>query len=241
MKSLMLLNPRRKKRRSKRKVSARRTTRRRSTRKVTARRTRRTTRRTRRTSRRSSRAIRLKRGKSVTIMANPRRRRSRRSGGMRFGAGNILSQVKGVFSKENLTVAGGGVAATVLTNFILSRTKADGTSLLPMPATNVAAAKIAYAIGIPVVGAVLTRKFNPSLARGMVFGGLINGIVEAIKGYAPVETKKALGFAEYLEYTPMSALNGTPGYSAINQFSNVRPMNSAFANSSAFPADAWGR
>jgi hypothetical protein len=237
MKSLMLLNPRRKKRRSKRKVSARRTTRRRrSTRKVTARRTRRTT---RRTSRRSSRAIRLKRGKSVTIMANPRRR-SRR-GGMRLGAGNIMSQVRNVFSRENLTVAGGGVAATVLTNFILSRTKADGTSLLPMPATNVAAAKIAYAIGIPVVGAVLTRKFNPSLARGMVFGGLINGIVEAIKGYAPAETKKALGFAEYLEYTPMSALNGTPGYSAINQFSNVRPMNSAFANSSAFPADAWGR
>jgi hypothetical protein len=241
MKSLMLLNPRKKKRRSKRKVSARRTTRRRSTRKVTARRTRRTTRRTRRTSRRASRTVSLKRGKSVTIMANPRRRRSRRSGGMRFGAGNILSQVKGVFSRENLTVAGGGVAATVLTNFILSRTKADGTSLLPMPATNVAAAKIAYAIGIPVVGAVLTRKFNPSLARGMVFGGLINGIVEAIKGYAPAETKKALGFAEYLEYTPMSALNGTPGYSAINQFSNVRPMNSAFANSSAFPADAWGR
>jgi hypothetical protein len=237
MKSLMLLNPRRKKRRSKRKVSARRTTRRRrSTRKVTARRTRRTT---RRTSRRSSRAIRLKRGKSVTIMANPRRR-SRR-GGMRLGAGNIMSQVRNVFSRENLTVAGGGVAATVLTNFILSRTKADGTSLLPMPATNVAAAKIAYAIGIPVVGAVLTRRFNPSLARGMVFGGLINGIVEAIKGYAPAETKRALGFAEYLDYTPMSALNGTPGYSAINQFSNVRPMNSAFANSSAFPADAWGR
>jgi hypothetical protein len=160
---------------------------------------------------------------------------------MRFGAGNIMSQVKNVFSKDNLTVAAGGVGATVLTNFILSRTKADGTSLLPMPVTNTAAAKIAYAVGIPVVGAILTRKFNPSLARGMVFGGLINGIVEAIKAYAPAETKKALGFAEYLEYTPMSALNGTPGYSAINQFSNVRPMNSAFANSSAFPADAWGR
>jgi hypothetical protein len=238
----MLLNPRKKKRRTKRKVSARRTTRRRrSTRKVAARRTTRRTRRsTRRTSRRSSRAIRLKRGKSVTIMANPRRR-SRRSSGGRMGYGNILSQVKGVFSKENLTVAGGGVAATVLTNFILSRTKADGSSLLPMPATNVAAAKIAYAVGIPVVGAILTRKFNPSLARGMVFGGLINGIVEAIKGYAPAETKKALGFAEYLEYTPMSAVGQTPGYSAINQFSTVRPMNSAFSNSSAFPADAWGR
>ena len=241
MKSLMLLNPRKKKRRSKRKVSARRTTRRRSTRRTTARRTtRRTARRTRRASRRSSRAIRLKRGKSVTIMANPRRR-SRRSSGGRMSYGNIMSQVKNVFSKENLTVAAGGVGATVLTNFILSRTKADGSSLLPMPASNVAAAKIAYAVGIPVVGAILTRKFNPSLARGMVFGGLINGIVEAIKGYAPAETKKALGFAEYLEYTPMSALNGTPGYSAINQFSTVRPMNSAFSNSSAFPADAWGR
>lgn len=241
MKSLMLLNPRRKKRRSKRKVSARRTTRRRSTRKVSARRTRRTTRRVARRSRRSTgRVIRVKRGRSVTVMANPRRR-SRRSGGMRLGAGNILSQVKGVFSKENLTVAAGGVGATVLTNFILSRTKADGTSLLPMPATNVAAAKIAYAVGIPVVGAILTRRFNPSLARGMVFGGLINGIVEAIKGYAPAETKKALGFAEYLDYTPMSAVGATPGYSAINQFSTVRPMNSAFSNSSAFPADAWGR
>ena len=239
MKSLMLLNPRKKKRRSKRKASARRTTRR-STRKVSARRTTRRTRRsTRRTSRRASRMVSLKRGKSVTIMANPRRR-SRRSSGSRMG-GNILSQVKGVFSKENLTVAAGGVGATVLTNFILSRTKADGSSLLPMPATNAAAAKIAYAVAIPVVGAILTRKMNPSLARGMVFGGLINGIVEAIKGYAPVETKKALGFAEYLEYTPMSALNGTPGYSAINQFSTVRPMNSAFSNSSAFPADAWGR
>lgn len=241
MKSLMLLNPRKKKRRSKRKVSARRTTRRRSTRRTTARRTtRRTARRTRRTSRRSSRAIRLKRGKSVTVMANPRRR-SRRSSGGRMSYGNVLSQVKGVFSKENLTVAAGGVGATVLTNFILSRTKADGSSLLPMPATNAAAAKIAYAVAIPVVGAILTRKMNPSLARGMVFGGLINGIVEAIKGYAPAETKKALGFAEYLEYTPMSAVGQTPGYSAINQFSTVRPMNSAFSNSSAFPADAWGR
>ena len=240
MKSLMLLNPRKKKRRTKRKVSARRTTRR-STRKVSARRTTRRTRRsTRRASRRSSRAIRLKRGKSVTVMANPRRR-SRRSSGGRMSYGNVLSQVKGVFSKENLTVAAGGVGATVLTNFILSRTKADGSSLLPMPATNAAAAKIAYAVAIPVVGAILTRKMNPSLARGMVFGGLINGIVEAIKGYAPAETKKALGFAEYLEYTPMSAVGQTPGYSAINQFSTVRPMNSAFSNTSAFPADAWGR
>lgn len=179
--------------------------------------------------------------KSALIVArNPRRRRSYRMNPL---GGNILSQVKGVFSKENLTVAGGGVAATILTNYLLSMTKTDKTSLLPLGSTpdTQKLARIGYAIGIPVLGAILTRKMNPSLAKGMVFGALINGIVEGIKGYAPEATKKALGFAEYLEYTPMSAVGQTPGYSAINQFSNVRPMNSAFSNSSAFPADAWGR
>lgn len=243
MKSLMLLNPRRKKRRSKRKVSARRTTRRRrTTRKVTARRmtARRTTRR-RRSSRRSfPRTVNLRRGRAVTIRANPRRR-SRR-GGLRLGAGSIMSQVKGVFSKENLTVAAGGVGAAMLTNKVLSLTKADGTTILPMGTDENTrkAARLAYLIGIPVAGAIVTRKFNPSLAKGMLIGGLINGMIEGLKTYAPAFAKQ-VGFAEYLEYTPMSALNGTPGYSAINQFSTVRPMNGAFSNSSAFPADAWGR
>jgi len=176
---------------------------------------------------------------AIIVARNPRRRSYR----MNPLGGNILNQVKGVFSKENLTIAGGGVAATILTNYLLSMTKADKTSLLPLGATadTQKLARIAYAVGIPVVGAILTRKMNPSLAKGMVFGALINGIVEGIKGYAPDATKKALGFAEYLDYTPMSAVGATPGYSAINQFSTVRPMNSAFSNSSAFPADAWGR
>jgi len=178
--------------------------------------------------------------KSALIVArNPRRRR--RSYRMNPLGGNILSQVKGVFSKENLTVAGGGVAATLLTNYLLKQTNKDGTSLLPMgTGESTKAIRLAYAVGIPVLGAILTRKMNPSLAKGMVFGALINGIVEGIKSYAP-DLAKTAGLAEYLDYTPMSSLNGTPGYSAINQFSTVRPMNSAFANSSAFPADAWGR
>jgi hypothetical protein len=177
---------------------------------------------------------------AIIVARNPRRRRSYRMNPL---GGNILSQVKGVFSKENLTIAGGGVAATILTNYLLSMKKEDKvTSVLPMGKTpeTQKMVRIAYAVGIPVLGAILTRKMNPSLAKGMVFGALINGVVEGIKGYAP-EFAKTAGLAEYLEYTPMSALNGTPGYSAINQFSNVRPMNSAFSNSSAFPADAWGR
>ena len=177
--------------------------------------------------------------KSALIVArNPRRRRSYR---MNPFGGHILSQVKGVFSKENLTVAGGGVAATLLTNYLLKQKKTDGTSLLPMgTGESQKAIRLAYAVGIPVLGAILTRKMNPSLAKGMVFGALINGIVEGIKSYAP-DLAKTAGLAEYLDYTPMSAIGMTPGYSAMNQFSNIRPMNSAFSNSSAFPADAWGR
>jgi len=173
---------------------------------------------------------------AIIVARNPRRRHSRRSYRMNPFGGNIMSQVKSVFSKENLTLAAGGVGATVLTNYILKMPN------LPMPASTDTQklAKLGYAVGIPVLGAMLTRKYSPALAKGMLFGGLVNGLTIAIKSYAP-QAATTLGFSEYLDNTPMSALNGTPGYSAINQFSTVRPMNSAFSNSSAFPADAWGR
>ena len=178
---------------------------------------------------------RMGRKKAIIVARNPRRR-SRRSYRMNPFGGNIMSQVKSVFSKENLTLAAGGVGATVLTNYILKMPN------LPMPASTETQklAKLGYAVGIPVLGAMLTRKYSPALAKGMLFGGLVNGLTIAIKSYAP-QAATTLGFSEYLDNTPMSALNATPGYSAINQFSTVRPMNSAFSNSSAFPADAWGR
>ena len=180
--------------------------------------------------------------KSAIIVARNPRRRSRRSYRMNPLGGNIMSQVKGVFSRENLTIAGGGVAAAILTNKLLMLKKADQTPVLPMgtDANTQKMARLAYAIGIPVAGAIVTRKFNPALAKGMLLGGLINGLIEGIKSYAP-DFAKTAGLAEYLDYTPMSAVGATPGYSAINQFSTVRPMNGAFSNSSAFPADAWGR
>ena len=179
---------------------------------------------------------RMGRKKAIIVARNPRRRHSRRSYRMNPLGGNIMSQVKSVFSKENLTLAAGGVGATVLTNYILKMPN------LPMPTSTETQklAKLGYAVGIPVLGAMLTRKYSPALAKGMLFGGLVNGLTIAIKSYAP-QAATTLGFSEYLDNTPMSALNATPGYSAINQFSTVRPMNSAFSNSSAFPADAWGR
>jgi len=176
---------------------------------------------------------------ALIVARNPRRRSYRMNP---FG-GNIMSQIKGVFSRENLTLAGGGLASYLLTRYLLGMKK--GTTAEPLLPQGTGETqkivRVAYAVGIPLVGSILTRRFSPGLARGMFLGGLINGAQQLFTEYAPPDFKKTFGVSEYLDYTPMSALNGTPGYSAINQFSNIRPMNSAFANSSAFPADAWGR
>ena len=175
---------------------------------------------------------------AIIVARNPRRRSYR----MNPLGGNILGQVKSVFSRENLTIASGGLAAFLLTKYLQNMEK-DGKPTLPMPATAESAklARIGYAAGIPILGAMVTRRFSPGLAKGMFYAGLINGAIEAFTQYGGSDTKKMFGLSEYLEYTPTSALNATPGYSAINQFSTVRPVNGALSNSSAFPADAWGR
>lgn len=251
MKSLMLLNAR-KRRKSRKSSSRRRRTFRRSRRALTgaaawmsAAGSRRSVRRRRSRARRVTVKVRRlgkgsRRSAVVYVRANPRRRSYRRNP---FGGGNLLGQVKGIFSKENLTTAAGGVAATVLTNYLLNMKKADGSSTLPVPADGDTAkmVRLAYAVGIPALGAILAKKASPSLAKGMLIGGLINGITEGIRSYAPDDLKKTLGFSEYLDYTPTSAVGQLPpSYMAASRFASTRPMNAALGNSSAFPADAWG-
>lgn len=261
MKSLMLLNARkrRKSRKSRKATSARRVTRRRRS-------TRRSTRRTssaaaawmsaagsKRSTRRRSRARRVtvkvrrlgkgsRRSAVVYVRANPRRRSYRRNP---FGGGNLLAQAKSIVSKENLTTAAGGIAATVLTNYLLNMKKADNTSVLPLPsdAKTASLVKIGYAVAIPAVGAFVAKKTSPSLAKGMIIGGLINGLLAGLREFAPPTLKATLGLGEYLQYTPTSAVGKLPpSYMAASRFSsaNLRPVNGALQNSSAFPSDAWG-
>jgi len=254
MKSLMLLNPRRRKRKS-----SRRRTRRNPL--VATRRGSKTTYRhvasatKRRSSRRRARRVivkvrHLRGSKSSAVIyarANPRRRRSHRRGGFRMnpfggGSGGIAQQLKSSFSKENLTIAAGAVGGTVLTNYLLNMKKSDNTSMLPIPtdANTAKAVKVAYAVGIPLLGAMLTRKASPNLAKGMLLSGLISGITTGIKQYAPAQAA-TLGLNEYLDYTPTSAVGQLPpGYMAASRFASVSPMNGALDNSSAFPSNAWG-
>lgn len=241
MKSLMLLNARkRSKSRKSRKASKRRSTRpikaaapwmaaagsKRSVRRRRAR-ARRVTVKVRRLGKGSRRSA------VVYVRANPRRRSYRRNP---FRGGNLLGQVKDVFSKDNLTTAAGGVASTILTRFVMSKVT------LPVPADENAAkaVRLAYAVGIPAVGAIVTKRFSPSLAKGMLIGGLISGITQALKEFAP-EQAATLGLGEYLQYAPTSSVGQLPpSYMAASRFASVRPTNGALQNSSAFPTDAWG-
>lgn len=155
--------------------------------------------------------------------------------------GGIGAQVRGLFSRQNLTVAAGGVAATVVTQYALNLRR-DGKPLLPMPAdpAMAKAASVAYAIGIPFVGALLTRRVSPDASKGMMFGGLINGLLTAWKAYGGTTYAQVTGTGEYLDYTPTSAVGALPpSYMAASRFATVRPMNGALDNSSAFPRDAW--
>lgn len=178
---------------------------------------------------------------ALIVARNPRRRSRSRRNPMIPSLGGITAQVKGLFSKENLTVAAGGVAATVVTQYALSLKK-DGKSLLPFPTdpNMVKAATVAYAIGIPFVGALVTRRFSPGAAKGMLFGGLINGLLTAFRVYVPDVYGKVTGTGEYLDYMPTSAVGQLPpSYMAASRFSGTSPFNGSLDNSSAFPSDAW--
>lgn len=184
--------------------------------------------------------------KSALIVArNPRRRRRSRMNPFIPSVSGITSSIKGLFSKENLTVAGGGVLSTVVTQYALNLKDSAGKSILPMPAdANMAkVASVAYAVGIPFTAALLTRKFSPSAAKGMLLGGLINGIMTAWRAWDPASLAVATGTrttSEYLSHTPLSAVGANPpGYMAATQFASTRPVNGALSNSSAF-GEAWG-
>lgn len=183
--------------------------------------------RRRRTSKRSTRRVSVAGGRQVMLtVRNPRRRRSGGGGGRgMLGLGNIQGQIKSLFSKDNLTVAAGGLAATVVTQYVLNYKKKDGTSVLPLPAGPDArkAATVAYAIGIPFVGALVTRRFSPGLSRGMLLGGLINGLTAAFQQYFPTQYASATGIAStklYLDSASTASL-GSAGYMPTNRTSGL--------------------
>jgi len=164
--------------------------------------------RSRRSRRRSYRRFRMNpvRTKTITryrVRSNPRRRRR---GGRRSASIGGLN-IRSILSRNNLTIAGGAVAASSLTDYVIRN---FGRNLPGI--TNVYAVS-AYQVAIPAVGAYLTRRFSPALAQGMLIGGLANGIGSLIANFLtpaarrPAATaaypRRTRGMGEYLD--PVSA------------------------------------
>jgi len=112
------------------------------------------------------------------VRANARRRRRSVS-----GAGGL--NIKSILSRNNLTIAGGAVAASSLTDYVIRN---FGRNLPGI--TNVYAVS-AYQVAILAVGAYLTRRFSPPLAQGMLIGGLANGLGSLIANFLTPATRTA--------------------------------------------------
>lgn len=170
---------------------------------------------------RGKRSKSAKRGTSKKRGSSRRGKRGKRKGGkgkrrkssnriivvgrrVRVRKGSILNmnpfKIKSLISRENLVTAGGVVAASIVTRFVATEL-AKRRIALPLAAQYPTAANAVYNLAIPVLGAALTRRFSPALARGMIFGGLAASISSLITSFNPPRSTAATGryMREYLD------------------------------------------
>lgn len=195
----------------------------------------------------SRRAVARRAARSVTVVAPVvSRRRSRRTSRSiramrRVGrsAGRVFRRarrsamrgvnVRSIFSRENVTMAGGAFVGAYLTGMILNnfsfarqaKSDTDATKLkepgkFTLPFTtpdkngNVYGEAF-YGLAIPVAGAYLIRRTSPAAAKGMVILGVFNvfnTVVNMFTAKAPAaaaastagKTGRYLG--EYVKYSP---------------------------------------
>lgn len=115
-----------------------------------------------------------------------RKNRSRR-GGMAGVKGFASQFVK----RENLSLAGGVLLAPIATGFV--------TKTITLPTLGSAnVSKAIYNLLIPGLGAILTRRFSPALANGMIIGGIANAVTGLLPQITGTQTaQRYLG--EYLD------------------------------------------
>lgn len=112
--------------------------------------------------------------------------RKNRSRGAVAGVKGFVGQFA---RRENLSLAGGVVLAPIATAFVRK------TITLP-PIGSVQVSDAIYNLLIPGLGALLTRRFSPALANGMIIGG-IAGVVQSFLPKPLTPAGRYLG--EYLD------------------------------------------
>lgn len=112
----------------------------------------------------------------------------------RRGGRSLRGFVGQFTSRENLSLAGGVLLAPIVTGYI--------AGLLPAGIRNVGGAgtplnKALIAAGVAGLGAMLTNRFSPAIAKGMVIGGLATAIGQFIPTGGTQAAGRYLG--EYLD------------------------------------------
>jgi len=188
--------------------------------------------------RRSSRKTRKSRPSFPSMSKSTRRKASRRSRSSFLVKGRSLVKLNpftgSVFTKENLGIAGGAVAGTVVSNYALGALAGRFGSMNPY-------GRAAFNVLIPVVGAMVVKRFAPNVAKGMIIGGLANGLGQLVTASgllpagttAPVQTVAPKASAPALPATTGEYLG-----EYLGEYVGGVPTDSGMANSSAF-SPAW--
>ena len=179
------------------------------------------------------------------------RRHVRRNPGILSGGSGLLGSVKGAFSKDNLTLAGGIIGAAVLSRVLVNK---FGDKLPMVNSTDPNTKNngvLLYSLALPMVAAWAVRKQSPTLAKGLVIGSFVNTAVTYLaQSQKDTYTQYVAPVSAYLNNQPMPRglmgvsaplpRNRTAGYQGANVFRNITPVNGALDNSSAF-GGAWGQ
>lgn len=160
------------------------------------------------------------------------RRRSSLAARARRSVGKL--NLKDVFNKDVLKMAGGSVGAALMTNYVY----AQFGNNLPMGYTTIG--QIGYRLLIPFAGAYATRRFDRKVSDGMLIGGVILAInkgIELISNTGILPTS-VTGTGEYFTQDQVGEIpdGSSPGYNAINSFG----APSVYESQGAFADTAWG-
>lgn len=189
MKELILDNPPRKKSKKRRTAAQRRATAKLIAANRAKRRGSKTAKRRKSTKRRTKRTYSVKRRarRAYKSMARKSTRRRRKAHSRRRKTHTYLVRgsatpiklnglVGSIFSKDNLMIAGGAVAGTIVSNYVLNNKMVAEK----LPKVGDPYVRAGYLTLVPVLGGVLLRKVSPGIAKGMIIGGLVNGIAQLI-------------------------------------------------------------
>lgn len=192
----------------------------------------------------STAVVRRPRRRTIIRVASPvsrrrrssviRRRSSRRKSFMsRFGGSSSIG-FKSLFDRQTLMVAGGAVAGQFVTRFVLGKWGASLPMIKNADGSVNQYGLIGYQLVLPLAGAMVIKRFNPTLAKGMLIGGVISAINTGINLVQGLSLTPTVGASEYLDASrSVGAL--PPGYAAVDQFS------SAMSPTPAFSGDAWSK